>query len=124
MQDVNVWVDNRDTIYIKTESFQLATDDDFIIVYGVNNTHTEFATFINVSLYVEELWNGVAGTVFTNEPKYPAYDYFPKYDKNSQNYYVMKLARRATEGNEVIIPYSTGNPTVLLMVLITIKRYF
>lgn len=110
LQDVNLWIDNRDTIYAKTESFQLATDDDFVIVYGVNNTQTEFATFINVSLYGDELWNGVAGTVFTNELQCPADEYFPAYDKNSRNYYVVKMARRATERNEIVIPYSTGNP--------------
>jgi hypothetical protein len=110
LQDVNVWIDNRDTIYVKTESFKLATDDDFLIVYGVNNILTEFATFINVSLYGDELWNGVAGTVFTNELQYPADEYFPECDKNSRNYYVVKMARRAIERNDIIIPYSTGNP--------------
>lgn len=110
LQDVNVWVDNRDTVYVKTENFKLATDDDFLIVYGVNNTQTGFADFINVSLYGDAFWNGVAGAVFTNELQYPADEYFPEYDKNSRNYYVMKMARCVTEGNEIIIPYSTGNP--------------
>ncbi|MGI5935856.1 MAG: hypothetical protein ACOX7I_03490 [Oscillospiraceae bacterium] len=110
LQDTNVWIDNRDTIYVKTESFKLASDDDFLIVYGVNNTQTGFATFINVSLYGDELWNGVAGTVFTDVPQYPADEYFHEYDKKSKNYYVVKMARRTTEGNEIIIPYSTGNP--------------
>jgi hypothetical protein len=103
-------VDNRDTVYAKTESFQLAIDADFLIVYGVNNTQTGFATFINVSLYGDELWNGVAGTVFTNELQYPADEYFPECDKNSRNYYVVKMARRSTEKNDIIIPYSIGNP--------------
>lgn len=105
-----VWVDNRDTVYVKTESFQLDTDDDCILIHGVNNTQTGFATFINVSLYGNELWNGVAGTVFTNELQYPADEYFSQCDKNSRNFYVVKMARRATEGNEIIIPYSTDNP--------------
>jgi hypothetical protein len=110
LQDVNVWIDNRDTVYVKTESFKLVTDDDFLIVYGVNNTQTGFATFINVSLYGDELWNGVAGTVFTNELQYPVDEYFPKCNKNSKNYYVVKMARRSTEKNDIIIPYSIGNP--------------
>lgn len=63
-----------------------------------------------MSLYGNELWNGVAGTVFTEELQYPADEYFPKCDKNSKNYYVVKMARRATERNDVTIPYSTGNP--------------
>lgn len=109
LQDVNVWVDNRDTIYVKSESFKFSADDDFIIVYGVNRTQTGFATFINVSLYGDGLWNGVAGTVFTNELKYPADEYFPEGDENGKNYFVVKLARRITEENEITISYSTGN---------------
>jgi hypothetical protein len=58
-----------------------------------------------LSLYGYELWNGVAGTVFTNERQYPADEYFPECDKNSKNYYVVKMARRTTEGNEIIIPW-------------------
>ena len=29
---------------------------------------------------------------------------------NSKYYYAVKMARKTEEGNEVIIPYSTGNP--------------
>ncbi len=54
--------------------------------------------------------NGVAGNVFTNERQYTADEYFPKCDKSNKNYYVVKVVRRTTEGNEIIIPYSTGNP--------------
>jgi len=50
-----------------------------------------------VSLYGDELWNGVAGTVFTDELQYPEDEYFPEYDRNSRNYYVVKMTRRATE---------------------------
>ncbi|MFV8829764.1 hypothetical protein [Alkalihalobacterium sp. APHAB7] len=110
LQDVNVWLDNRDTIYVKTETFQLATDDDFVIIYGVNNTQTGFATYLNLGLYGDDLWNGVAGTAFTNEFQYPADEYFPEWFKNDKFYYVAKMARSTTEGNEIIIPYSTGNP--------------
>lgn len=110
LQDVNVWLDNRDTIYVKTETFQLATDDDFVIIYGVNNTQTGFATYLNLGLYGDELWNGVAGTAFTNEFQYPADEYFPEWFKNDKFYYVAKMARSTTEGNEIIIPYSTSNP--------------
>ncbi|NLL66757.1 MAG: hypothetical protein GX236_03515 [Clostridiaceae bacterium] len=40
----------------------------------------------------------------------PADEYFPECDKNSRNYYVVKMARHATERNVITIPYSTGNP--------------
>ncbi|MEJ6949636.1 hypothetical protein [Natronospora cellulosivora (SeqCode)] len=110
LQDVNLWIDNRDTVYVKTENFKLATDDDFLIIYGVNNTQTGFARYINVSFYGNELWNGVAGTAFTSELQYPADEFLPKWYKNKNYYYVIKMARNFTEGNEIIIPYSTGNP--------------
>lgn len=110
LQDVNVWFDNRNTIYVKTESFKLATDDNFVIIYGVNNTQMGFATYLNASFYGDELWNAVAGTTFTNELQYPADEYFPECYKNNKYYYVIKMARYSTKCNEVIIPYSTGNP--------------
>lgn len=110
LQDVNVWIDNRDTIFVKSEIFKLATDDDFVIIYGINNTQTGFATYLNVSFYGDELWNGVAGTAFTNELQYPADEYFPQWYKNDKYFYVIKMARNSSEGNEIIIPYSTGNP--------------
>jgi len=48
--------------------------------------------------------------VFTDDQQYPADEYFPEYDKNSKNYYVVKLAIHATESKDITIPYSTGNP--------------
>lgn len=109
-QDVNVWVDNRDAIYLKTEDFQFNTDDDFVIIYGINHTQTKFATYFNASFYGAELWNGVAGAVITNDKQYSADEYFHKCFKNNKYYYSIKMARDQKEGNEVIIPYSTGNP--------------
>ncbi len=110
LQDVNVWIDDRDAVYLKTENFQLESDDDFVIIYGINHTQTKFATYFNASFYGEELWNGVAGAVITNDLQYSANEYFPKSYKNEKYYYVIKMARKHKEGNEVIIPYSTGNP--------------
>lgn len=110
LQDVNVWIDDRDAVYLKTEDFKLESDDDFVIIYGVNHTQTGFATYFNASFYGAELWNGVVGTFITNENQYSADEYFPKCSKNEKYYYVMKMARQQKEGNEVIIPYSTGNP--------------
>jgi hypothetical protein len=110
LQDVNVLIDNRDAVYLRTESFELASDDDFVILYGINHTQTGFATYFNTSFYGEELDNGVVGAIVTNELQYPADDYFPGGYKNGKYYYVIKMARKPKEGNEVIIPYSTGNP--------------
>lgn len=110
LQDRKALIDDRDTLYYRTESFKLATDDDFIVIYGVNHTQTGFATYLADSFYGEKLLNGVAGARITNELQYPADEYFPQYYKNSKYYYVVKMARDSKEGNEVIIPYSTGNP--------------
>lgn len=110
LQDVNLWIDDRDTIYLKTEDFKLLTDDDFVVVYGINHTQTGFATYLNASFYGAELWNGIVGAIITNELQYPADEYFPRNYKNDKYYYVIKMARKTEEGNEVIIPYSTGNP--------------
>ncbi|WP_199900112.1 hypothetical protein [Caldalkalibacillus mannanilyticus] len=110
LQDRNALIDDRDAVYTRTESFKLASDDDFVIIYGVNHTQTGFATYLANSIYGEELLNGVVAGRLTNELQYPADEYFPEYYKNAKYYYVMKMAREYKEGNEVIIPYSTGNP--------------
>jgi hypothetical protein len=110
LQDVNVLIDNRDAVYLRTEDFELTSDDDIVILYGINHTQTGFATYFNTSFYGAELDNGVVGAIVTNELQYPADEYFPKDYKNAKYYYVIKMARKPEEGNEVIIPYSTGNP--------------
>lgn len=111
LQDVPVFADDRDAIYLKTNNFQLATDDDFVIIYGVDHTETGMATFTNTSFYGAELWNGVVPANITDELKYPAAEYFPEGYENAGYYYVIKMARKTEEGSEVIIPYSTGNPS-------------
>lgn len=111
-QDVSVYADNRDAAYLRTDNFQLKTDDDFVIVYGVNHLQTQKATFFNTSFYGEAHWNGVVGANITDTSQYPATEYFPEGYINSKNYYVLKMARKKGEnGNEIIIPYSTGNPS-------------
>ncbi|WP_066631033.1 hypothetical protein [Clostridium magnum] len=49
LQDVPVYYDNRDGLYIRTDNFQLETDEDFVILYGVDHAQTDFATFFNIS---------------------------------------------------------------------------
>ena len=66
---------------------------------------------MNISFYGAELWNGVVPANITDDVKYPAAEYFPKGYKNTKYYYAVKMARKTEEGNEVIIPYSTGNPS-------------
>lgn len=110
LQDRTIWGDNRDTVYFKTDTFQLTSDDDFVIVYGINHEQTGKATYSNASFYGAELYNGVVGAVSTVQFPNTAVEFFPKGYENAGYYYLYKMARKADEGNVVIIPYSTGNP--------------
>lgn len=110
LRDFNVYGDNRDAVYFKTEDFQLTNDDDFLIVYGVNHERTGKAIYSNASFYGVELFNGVAGAFSTVQFPDTALEYFPEGYENARYYYVYKMARKADEDNVVIIPYSTGNP--------------
>ncbi len=110
LRDVNVYGDNRDAVYFKTEDFQLTSDDDFVIVYGINHERTGKAIYSNASFYGAELFNGVAGAFSTVQFPDTAIEYFPEGYENAGYYYVYKMARKADEDNVVIIPYSTGNP--------------
>lgn len=110
LRDINVYGDNRDAVYFKTEDFQLTSDDDFVIVYGINHERTGKAIYSNASFYGVELFNGVAGAFSTVQFPDTALEYFPEGYENAGYYYVYKMARKADEDNVVIIPYSTGNP--------------
>ena len=110
LRDQNVYADNRDAVYFKTEDFKLTSDDDFVIVYGINHERTGKAIYSNASFYGAELFNGVAGAFSTVQFPDTAYEYFPEGNENAGYYNVYKMARKADEDNVVIIPYSTGNP--------------
>ncbi|MDF2891631.1 MAG: hypothetical protein K0R80_1998 [Clostridia bacterium] len=110
LRDFNVYGDNRDAVYFKTEDFQLTSDDDFVIVYGINHERTGKGIYSNTSFYGVELFNGVAGAFSTVQFPDTAYPFFPEGYENAGYYYVYKMARKSDEDNVVIIPYSTGNP--------------
>lgn len=110
LRDINIYGDDRDAVYFKTEDFQLKSDDDFVIVYGINHERTGKAIYSNASFYGAELFNGVAGAFSTVQFPDSALEYFPEGYENAKYYYVYKIARKADEDNVIIIPYSTGNP--------------
>ncbi|MEG1797296.1 MAG: hypothetical protein RR262_12435 [Clostridium sp.] len=110
LRDINIYGDDRDAVYFKTEDFKLTSDDDFVIVYGINHEGTGKAIYSNASFYGAELFNGVAGAFSTVQFPDSAVEYFPEGYKNAGYYYVYKMARKADEDNVVIIPYGTGNP--------------
>lgn len=110
LRDINIYGDDRDAVYFKTEDFKLTSDDDFVIVYGINHKRTGKSIYSNASFYGAELFNGVAGAFSTVQFPDTALEYFPEGYENAGYYYVYKMARKADEDNVVIIPYSTGNP--------------
>jgi hypothetical protein len=111
LNDVNVWADNRDAIYIESDYFQFKSDDDFLILYGVNHEQTGKAVFSNASFYGSEFFNGVAVANTTVEFKDSATEFFLEGYENEKFYYVCKMSRKVSEeGIEIIVPYSTGNP--------------
>jgi hypothetical protein len=102
--------DNRDANYVKTENFQLNSDDDFVILYGVNHVQTGKVVFNNASFYGYELFNGVAVAQISLQFQNSAAEYFPEGYKNQKYYYVCKFTRKADD-NGIVVPYSTGNPS-------------
>ncbi|MCX8128470.1 MAG: hypothetical protein N3I35_00010 [Clostridia bacterium] len=110
LQDVNVYGDNSDALYLKTDNFQLTTDDDFVIIYGINHEKTGKARLCQDSFYGAKLWNGVAGSFYTVEFPNSAAEFFPEGYENTKYYYSFKMARTAGKDNVVTIPYSKGNP--------------
>ncbi|MCE7791893.1 hypothetical protein K8O68_05595 [Salipaludibacillus sp. CUR1] len=109
VMDVDTVGDNRDASYFRSETFQLTSDDDFIILYGVNHEQTGKAVINNASFYGEEHLNGVAVAQLSVEFKNSASDLFPQGYENEKYYYVSKMSRK-NDGKSVPIPYSTGNP--------------
>jgi hypothetical protein len=57
-QDIDALGDNRDTIYLRNGDY-LLSDNDFIIVYGVNHQAIGKVLYTNVALYGVEAFNGV-----------------------------------------------------------------
>jgi hypothetical protein len=110
LRDMNIYGDDRDAVYFKTEDFQLRNDNDFVIVYGINHEQTGKAIYSNASFYGVELFNGVVGAFSTVQFPDTAQEFFPEGYQSAGYYYVYKMARKADEDNVVIIPYSTGNP--------------
>lgn len=110
MQDVNVYGDDTDALYLSTDNFQFKTDDDFVIVYGINHEQTGKATLCQSSFYGAELWNGVAGAFYTVQYPNSAAEFFPEGYENAKNYYTFIFARKVDEDNVVSIPYSKNNP--------------
>ncbi len=106
--DTNSQGDNHDTTYLMTENFTLTSDDDFVVVYGVNHTTTGKAIYSNAVLYARPMLNGVC-SIYNGLFEGSAAQYLPE---GGDGYYVYKMARPGWSGADEFtaeIPYSTGN---------------
>lgn len=108
LKDCNAQGDNKDTSYVMTGDFKLNSDDDFIVVYGINHTKTGKAQYSNAVLYARPMLNGVC-SVYDSLFEGTADAYLEKGCKDASSYYVYKMARTQMDENTRLIEYSTGN---------------
>jgi len=108
MTDFNAKGDNRDTTYTMTPDFTLNSDEDFIVVYGLNHTATGKAHYSNAVLYAKPMLNGVC-SVYDSLYTGTAAEFLGDDCEDSGMYYVYKMARTQMDENTEIIKYSTGN---------------
>ena len=106
--DVNANGDVHDAAYLITPDFELRSDEDFVVVYGVNHAVTGKAHYFNAVLHARPLFNGVC-TVFDSMVAGSAEPYLEGDPTGAEGFYVYKMARTKPDGHTVEIPYSTGN---------------
>lgn len=106
--DTNAQGDNRDAAYLMTGDFTLNSDEDFIVVYGVNHTTSGKAMYSNAILYGRPMLNGVV-SVYDSLFEGSADAYLEEGCEDADKYYVYKMAREKTDDYTAQIEYSTGN---------------
>lgn len=100
--------DNRDTSYLSTPTFTFNSDEDFVVIYGVNHTQTRKAIYSNAVLYGASKLNGVA-SVYDEMYLGSADKYLIDGHHDSNYYYVYKLDRHGVDPYSIKVEYSTGN---------------
>lgn len=108
LNDTNAQGDNRDTTYLMTRNFTLDSDEDFIVVYGVNHTKTKKSTYSNTVLYCRPMLNGIA-SVYDSMYEGSSAKYLDESHENRDSYYVYKFARTKNDDFTTVIEYSEGN---------------
>ena len=106
--DVNANGDVHDAAYLISPDFKLTSDEDFVVVYGVNHATTKKAHYFNAVLHARPLFNGVC-TVFDSMLENSADEYLDDQSNEKDDFYVYKMARAQMDDHTAIIPYSTGN---------------
>lgn len=106
--DTNAQGDNCDAAYLMTRDFTLNSDEDFIVVYGVNHTATGKGQYSNAVLYSRPMLNGVCSvydSLFTGS----AAEYLDADCEDADMYYVYNMARTQMDDYTALVEYSTGN---------------
>ncbi len=106
--DFNAKGDNRDAMYLMTREFTLDSDEDFIVVYGVNHAKTGKALYANAVLYAKPMLNGVT-SIYDSLFEGSADAWLGEDAPDADSYYVYRLARTADGDYTAAIPYSAGN---------------
>ena len=106
--DVNANGDVHDAAYLITPDFELKSDEDFLVVYGVNHAVTGKARYFNAVLHARPLFNGVC-TVFDSMVDGSAESFLEGALTGADGFYVYKMARTELDEHTGVIPYSTGN---------------
>ncbi len=106
--DENAQGDNRDTSYLMTNDFTLNSDEDFIVVYGVNHAKTGKCTYANTVLYSRPMLNGIV-SVYDSDYENSADMYISEETEKREYFYAVKMARTELDEHTEVIPYSTGN---------------
>lgn len=108
MKDADAQGDVLDAAYLNTGDFTLNSDDDFVVVYGVNHATTGKAHYFNAVLHERPLINGVC-SVYNSMLPGSAAEYLGDAAEEADGYYVYKMARTQMDDYTAIIPYATGN---------------
>ena len=98
----------RDALYLRTTDFTLANDpNEFVIVYGVDHTTTDKATYTSLSVYGEQQLNGVA-SAWNGQYGGTAEEYLPD-NPDAKYLYVCKIARNSNgDTHTTTVPYNQG----------------
>ena len=106
--DFNAKGDNRDAMYLMTPEFTLNSDEDFIVIYGVNHTAAGKGIYSNAVLYAKPMLNGIT-SIYDSLYQGSASAWLGEDYPDADKYYVYKMARTQMDEYTSLIPYSTGN---------------
>lgn len=109
MKDADAQGDVLDAAYLNCGDFRLQSDEDFVVVYGVNHNYTGKARYFNAVLHERPLINGVC-SVYNSMLPGSAAPYLGDSADDADGYYVYKMARTELDAHTAVIPFSTGNP--------------